>query len=136
MVPSRLLDVSLTVVGQTGAAGSIFWGSSSTVNCPGIQGYVRSTFGPAVLRVMADRKKCSQQQCSGNGRCNDLVLPNPDPPVHGKVWNAVGPGEAEYIAKELQRSEAIYRSLTFGQAFLGACICFPGHSGDQCELST
>ncbi|KAJ8021364.1 Hyaluronidase-1 [Holothuria leucospilota] len=73
-------DLNNTVLqsAQMGSSGVVFWGAGydthSVSLCLELQSYINSTLGPFVKNLIDATVLCSDEICSGNGRCVGKIL--------------------------------------------------------------
>ncbi|CAG5129858.1 unnamed protein product [Candidula unifasciata] len=67
------LSHSILQPAEMGSSGVVLWGSSAYMQakneCLVLQQYINTTLGPYVLNVTSFFANCSQQLCTGHGRC-------------------------------------------------------------------
>ncbi|XP_066297469.1 hyaluronidase-1-like [Branchiostoma lanceolatum] len=151
-------DLSNTI-GQTanlGADGIVIWGSyldtKTKEKCLKLQSYLQTTLGPYIFNITTAAARCSQQLCSGHGRC---VLatgshgnhPSFDSPHHSELIEGNESAETTSIKDIIGIT---YGNTETGEGHPGkttnhsvwkvnkqvdfpTCKCYPGWTGKTCQ---
>ncbi|XP_035696340.1 hyaluronidase-1-like [Branchiostoma floridae] len=147
----------MNTIGQTanlGADGIVIWGSDQDTKtkekCLRLQSYLRTTLGPFIFNITTAAARCSQQHCSGHGRCvlatgshgNHLSFDL----QHSETM------EGDEIAETMKNVVGISYGNTTGEGNIGkttkhfawsvnfdkrvdspSCKCYPGWTGKSCQ---
>ncbi|XP_035697569.1 hyaluronidase-1-like isoform X1 [Branchiostoma floridae] len=130
-----------------GADGIVIWGDykngGTKEACLELQSYLRTMLGPYILNITTAAARCSQQHCSGHGRCvlttgshgnHDInrVMETKEKFIKHTVDSS---SFGKLIEKDdLQRVSNHVSSAKFASFYeVSMCRCYPGWTGETCN---
>ena len=133
-----------------GSAGAILWDSSENFKeedlCKSMQQYLTQTLGPFVQALTNFLKNCSREHCSNQGRCVEkhvTILPSD---ISSHMLHTVGQlliVSRDFLLRQyswlypwynLTRSNMSVSEILQNNAY--TCQCYPGWSGNSCNLTS
>ncbi|ESP03311.1 hypothetical protein LOTGIDRAFT_83086, partial [Lottia gigantea] len=123
------LDLAIREPADMGAAGVVFWGSSSMFHIPNecakMNDYIQHVLGPYIIKTEKFFQNCTQVNCNGHGRCIrkdyfQMAQENLRDGDHCKL--------KEEEMKEIGNNKS--NANEFKASY--ACRCFDGWKGSKC----